>query len=84
MKWEQIRARFPDCWVLLDVVEARSEGNMRIPEELNVLAEFPDSTTAMKHYQLEHRLKPQRELLVLHTSRETIEIEERRWVGIRA
>jgi len=83
MNWEQIRARFPNCWILLDVVEAHSDGNKRIPDELNVLAEFSDSTAAMKRYQLEHRQKPLRELLVLHTSRETIEVEERRWVGIR-
>jgi len=83
MNWEQIRARLPNRWILLDVVKAHSDGNKRIPDELNFLAEFSDSMAAMKRYQLEHRQTPQRELLVLHTSRDAIEVEERRWVGIR-
>ena len=60
-----------------------SEANKRILEQLAVIATFPDSVTAMKSYQELHRKAPERELYVFHTSRETLDIAERRWLGIR-
>ena len=35
------------------------------------------------HYIQLHREAPERELYVFHTDRETLDITERRWLGIR-
>lgn len=83
MQWEEIRSRYPDQWLLVEAIKARSEAGARILEQLAVVSTFPDSLTAMQGYAQLHRQSPERELYVLHTDRETIDITERRWLGIR-
>ncbi|MCG6860173.1 MAG: hypothetical protein LJE70_02635 [Chromatiaceae bacterium] len=48
-----------------------------------MLDTYEDSAVAMRGYTQMHRQRPDRELHVLHTSREEIKVEERRWFGIR-
>jgi hypothetical protein len=84
MRWEEIRRRYPDRWLLVEAIKAHSEAGKRIVEQLSVVSEFPDSVTAMKDYAQLHREAPERELYVLHTSRETLDITERTWLGIRS
>ncbi len=84
MKWQEIRAHYPEQWLLVEAIKAHSRANRRILEQLAVVGTFRDSTTALKSYQKLRREAPERELYVLHTSRETLDITERRWLGIRA
>jgi hypothetical protein len=37
----------------------------------------------MQRYQELHQEAPERELYVLHTDREVLDIRERRWLGVR-
>jgi hypothetical protein len=83
MQWEELRKHYPHQWLLVEALTAHSEDNKRILERLGVLGTYPDSPTAMKAYAQLHREAPARELYVLHTSRETLDITERRWLGIR-
>ncbi len=83
MQWQQIRQHHPQQWLLLEAIKAHSEGNKRILDDLAILEIFPDSALAMRGYAQIHRLAPQRELYVFHTRRETLDIEERQWLGIR-
>ena len=83
MKWQEIREHYPQQWILIEAIKAHSEANKRVLEQLAVVAAFRDSVTAMKSYTQLHREAPERELYVFHTSRETLEIAERRWLGIR-
>ncbi len=83
MRWEQIRSQYPHQWLLVEVIQAHSEANKRIVEEMTVVNVFPDSRLALKDYTTLHRQSPGRELLVLHTDREKLDITERRWFGIR-
>ncbi len=83
MKWEEIRKQYPDQWLLVEAIEAHSESGKRIVEELTVVNTFADSKTAMEEYLQLHRKQPERELYVLHTDRESLNITERRWLGIR-
>jgi hypothetical protein len=82
MKWQEIRQQYPRQWLLVEAVKAHSEANKRILEQLAVIGAFPDSITAMNHYAQLHRDAPQRELYVFHTSRRTLDITERRWLGV--
>lgn len=83
MKWREIRSHYPQRWLLIEAIKARSENDKRILEQLAVVGQFPDSTTALRSYQQLHCEEPERELYVFHTSRETLEITERQWLGIR-
>ena len=83
MLWQEIRSRYPQRWLLVEAIEARSERGKRVLGRLAVVDEFPDSVPAMQAYARLHREAPERELYVFHTSRETLELPERRWLGIR-
>jgi len=83
MKWQEIRRHYPKQWLLVEAIKARSEAGKRILEQLTVVDVFPDASTAMKGYTQLHRQAPERELYVLHTDREALDITERRWLGIR-
>ena len=83
MQWSEIRRHYPDEWLLIEAIEARSENGHRILDDIAVVASFPDSVAAMKRYTSLHHEAPHRELYVCHTQRQELEIRERRWLGIR-
>ena len=83
MTWNEIRQHFPQQWLLVEATQAHSESNRRILDQMAVLGSYPSGKTAMDGYLDLHRRMPERELFVLHTSREELEIEELRWLGIR-
>jgi len=84
MRWEEIRRQYPEQWLLLEAIAAHSENGQRILDQLAVIGTYTDSRSAMRGYAQLHHRDPQRELYVLHTSRENIVIPERHWFGIRA
>jgi hypothetical protein len=83
MVWQDIRKYYPQQWLLVEAIQAHSEANKRILEQLAVVDAFPDSIAAMKRYIQLHHEAPQRELYVFHSSRETLDIPERSWLGVR-
>ena len=83
MEWQEVRAQFPQQWVLIEAVSAHDEGDKRIVEQVAVLGVFADSAAAMKHYAQLHREQPQREMFVFHTSRQELDITIRYWLGLR-
>ena len=83
MTWQEIRERFPHEWLVVEATKAHSKANHRILEDLAVIGTFPSGKRAMDGYIELHEKAPQRELYVLHTDREELEIEELRWLGIR-
>ncbi len=83
MKWKEVREHFPREWLLVEATEAHSKDNHRILDELAVIETFPDGGSAMDGYVELHEKAPRRELYVLHTDREELDIEELRWLGIR-
>jgi hypothetical protein len=83
MNWDEIRQNYPDQWVLVEAIQAHSEADRRILDQLSVIGPFSDSPSAMRSYQQLHTVAPERELYVLHSSRPALDITERRWLGIR-
>ena len=84
MKWEDVCQAFPNQWVLIEAVQAYTNGKSeRVLEEVAPLKKFSNSPEAMRKYQELHRENPIRELYVLHTSRKNPNIIEKRWVGVR-
>ncbi len=84
MQWNDIRRHYPNQWLLLEALQAHTEGNQRILEQLAIVAAYSDSQSALDGYAQLHREAPTRELYVFHTSREHLDVVERRWLGIRA
>lgn len=83
MQWQEIRNHYPNTWVLVEAINAHSEANKRIIEQLAVINTYSDSKSAFKSYQKLHRESPQREYYMFHTDLEKLEISERKWLGIR-
>ncbi len=82
MKWNEIRAQYTNQWLLVEAVQAHSDSGKRILDDLRVLEISTDSVAAMHKYGELHQQAPQRELYVLHTSRERLDISERTWLGV--
>jgi hypothetical protein len=83
MKWQEICASYPKQWLLVEAIKAHTESGKRILEQLAVISTFADSVAALKSYSQFHHDSPERELYVFHTSRATLDIAERKWLGIR-
>ncbi len=84
MRWTEVRSQFPRQWLVVEALDARSELGKRLLEELAVVARFPDGESAMRAYLKFHRQAPERDLYVLHTDRQDLDITEQSWLGIRA
>jgi hypothetical protein len=83
MNWQELRQAHPDRWLVIEATAAHSEPSRRVVNTLALVAATVDAKAAMKQYLELHRQQPGRELYVAHTSREALDIEERRWAGIR-
>lgn len=83
MRWSEVRAAHPDQWLVIEALEAHSDRGRRIFDRIAVIDVCPDGRATMKRYGELHRRHPERELCFVHTAREQLEIEERRWIGIR-
>ena len=83
MRWTDIRAQYPNQWLIVDALEAHTENNRRKLDQMTVVELCPDGETAYRRYRelrLEH---PKREFYFLHTAREELDIRERHWLGLR-
>ncbi len=83
MKWQEIRTKFPQSWVLVEAIEAHTEKSQRVIDRLSVIDRFPGFFEAMDVYKLLHHQTPNREMYVLHTQNEELTIEEHHWLGLR-
>lgn len=50
MHWQAIRKTYPQQWLLLEALQAHSEGDKRILDQLAVLGTFGDSVIALQSY----------------------------------
>lgn len=83
MLWEEVRKAYPDKWVVFEAIEAHSDSNYRIVDDIAVIDTFDDSMDAFRRHNELHKQKPNRELYFFHTSREDLDILEKKWTGLR-
>lgn len=83
MQWSDIRRHYPRQWLLVEALLAHSESGKRELDELAVVDAFTDGESALRAYLRIHREAPVRELYVVHSDREELEITERTWLGLR-
>jgi len=85
MQWSEVRDHYPSQWVLIEAIGAATQGNKRVVGELSVVGSFEgDSKEALRTYLKLHREDKRRELYVVHTSRDRLDIEVTAWTGVRA
>ncbi|ASA19488.1 hypothetical protein [Paenibacillus donghaensis] len=82
MRWDEVKERFPNEWVVLEATRAYSREGQRFIEEMAVIDSYEDSSEALKRYSELHRKDPHREYCFFHTSRPVVVARER-YVGIR-
>ena len=84
MIWSEIRAFYPNQWLVIEAVEAyTTDNNQRQLTNIAIIETAVNGTTAMQKYRALHTQFPNREFYFVNTQRETLDIRERQWVGIR-
>jgi hypothetical protein len=83
MRWIEVRIAHPDRWLVIEALEAHSEQEQRVLDRISVVETCGDGSAAMQRYRQLHQEYPSREFYFVHTSRETLDIHERQWLGIR-
>lgn len=75
MDWQTIRKLYPSRWLVVEALDAYTEGRQRIISELNVIATFGDDwRPASALYRELHRADHSREYYFLHTDRPELNI----------
>jgi len=76
MTWDDIREQYPHRWVVIEALEAHTEGSNRIIDKLILVAAFGDDwKEAWDHYGQLHRASPYREYYPIHTDRVELDIK---------
>ena len=73
----------PDRWLVIDALEAHTEGHRRLVDRIGVVDVCPDGASAFQRYRELHGAHPERELYFVHTGNADLDIVERSWLGIR-
>jgi len=55
MQWSEIRAAYPDQWLVIEALEAHSENNRRIFDRIALVEACAEGRAAMKRYGQLHR-----------------------------
>jgi len=83
MTWQEVRKAYPNQWLVIEAIEAHTEENRRLLDQIAVVETSADGAAALQVYERLHRAYPQREFYFVHTGRESLDIRERHWIGIR-
>ena len=83
MLWADVRNAYPNQWLIIEALEAHTQGNRRLFDRIAVVETCPDGAAALQSYHRLHQQYPLREFYFAHTSNEMLEIIEREWTGIR-
>ena len=84
MRWSDVRENYKNKWIVLEALKAKSEKGKRIIEDLAIIEVFDNGSEALKSYSFWHKKDKSKEMYVYNTANETLDIEERLWVGVRS
>lgn len=84
MKWEEVKSVYSSSWLLIEAIEAHTEGENRIIDKIAVIDSFREksSKNALLKYLELHKSFPDREFYVIHSDREKLDIKEQKWAGL--
>ncbi len=84
MTWEEVRQHYPNQWLLIEAIKTHNIKNEHFIDDMAVINTFSEPIIAMDEYSKLHKKSPGREFYVFHTSREKLDIDVRKWLGIRS
>ncbi|WP_240374076.1 hypothetical protein [Bacillus piscicola] len=83
MNWEKVRQAYPDRWVVLEAKAAHSAEGYRVIDEAEVVAVLEDAMEAFRRHAALQKQEPRREFYFFHTSRECLDIYEKKRAGLQ-
>lgn len=84
MEWAEVRQVYPNQWLVVESLDAFTTlEKRRQVTKLSVIEVCSGGSDAFARYRQIHQKDPEREIYFVHTSRETLEIYEQQWLGIR-
>jgi hypothetical protein len=83
MQWPEVRAAYPNQWLVIEALEAHTDHERRRLDQIAVIDVCTDGSAAIQSYRRLHQAYPTREFYFVHTQRDTLEIIEQRWIGVR-
>jgi hypothetical protein len=84
MRWEDLKKAVPHQWVIIEAIDAYTEGNNRIIEDIQLVDVFgDDDIAAQRRYAQLHKARPMNEYYIVHTDRRKLDVEVRYWAGVR-
>ena len=84
MTWEDVRRILPNQWLVIEALEAHTEGNKRIFDDIAIVDTFHDNNKALLGYVRLQKKYRRRELLFAHTSQPELKIiDEGEWIAVR-
>ena len=81
MRWPQVRAAYPDQWLIIEALEVRTVDDRLVFDRIAVVEVCADGPSAMKRYGELDRKHPDRVLCFAHTAMIELDIEDRRWIS---
>ena len=84
MRWSEVRASYPDQWLVIEALEAQTTPELRRSlERVAVVERCADGWDAFQSYRRLHEQHPEREYYYIHTGREQPDIRVQNWAGTR-
>lgn len=75
MDWQTVREKYPHRWIVVEALDAFTEGKRRIINQMEVVEAFEsDWKPAWECYKRVHHLDKSREYYMLHTKRPELEV----------
>ncbi len=76
MTWEEIRNQYPHRWLVVEAIDAYTDGPHRVIDNLNVMTVLgeDDWKPAWKEFERLHHADKEREYYPLHTDRKELNI----------
>jgi len=81
VKWEDVRQLCPNRWVLVEAIEVYTNDERCIWENVGLIEQFEEWSTAWEVYEALHRKQPEREMFLFHTRQPVLEITVLRNTG---
>ena len=83
MNWAQIREQHPHQWVVIEALNATTQGAQRIIDQLGFIGTFENCGNAWEVYNSLHHADKWREYYVFHTDRVELNIGVIAFLGTR-
>ena len=84
MRWEDLKKAVQHQWVLIEAIDAQTEGDRRIIGDILLVDVFgDDDIAAQRRYAQLHKAQPLKDYYIVHTDRPELNVKVKYWAGVR-